>query len=163
MSPGSVSEVDDRAGVPRRHVGYRPLPPTAHRYTATPAPGRLSKRGASAGLAYPLLAPRVFKSRIVTDIDYCLQSIHGRKDDSMMKRTLAIAGTTALILGSTMGAASAAPSDNAKAYGKTAKACVVDVLGLPSLGAAIQAGRTAHPEGKITAKTIVGVAGSHGC
>lgn len=67
----------------------------------------------------------------------------------MIKRAFAVAGATALILGSSMGAASAA----GHGYGKTAKECVA-TLGAPSLGAGIQAGKVAHPGAKMTAKTI---------
>ncbi len=69
----------------------------------------------------------------------------------MIKRAFAVAGATALILGSSMGAASAAGSGNA--YGKNARECVA-ALGVTSLGAGIQAGKAAHPGAKMTAKTI---------
>lgn len=67
----------------------------------------------------------------------------------MIKRALAVAGASALILGTSMGAASAAGN----AYGKEAGTCVA-ALGVPSLGAGIQAGKVAHPGAKMTAKTI---------
>lgn len=69
----------------------------------------------------------------------------------MIKHALAVAGVTVLVLGSSMGAASAANSGNA--YGKDARACVA-ALGATSLGAGIQAGKQAHPGVKMTAKTI---------
>ena len=72
----------------------------------------------------------------------------------MIKRAFAVAGATALILGSSMGAASAAGSGNA--YGKNAQQCVAALEGSPSLGAAIKAGRAAHVGAKMTPQTILG-------
>ena len=69
----------------------------------------------------------------------------------MIKRAFAVAGATTLILGSSMGVASAAGSGNA--WGKKAQECVA-ALDAPSLGAAIQAGKAAHEGAKMTAKTI---------
>lgn len=65
----------------------------------------------------------------------------------MIKRAVAVAGVTAFVLGSSMGAATAAESG--KAYGKVAKDCFES-----SLGASIQSGKMVHPDAKMTAKTI---------
>ena len=67
-----------------------------------------------------------------------------------MKRTLAVLGTTALLMGAGIGVANAGQGN---AYGKVAKECVAE-LGAPSLGQGIQAGKLAHPGAKMTAKTI---------
>jgi hypothetical protein len=70
----------------------------------------------------------------------------------MIKRAVAVAGATVFVLGSSMGAATAA--DHGKAYGKTARACLSAGFGTSSLGAGIQNGKKAHDGAKMTAKTI---------
>ena len=90
-------------------------------------------------------------SRVVSLNSVTVGDPTSKKGLTMIKRAFAVAGATALILGSSMGAASAANSG--KAYGKNAQMCVA-ALDAPSLGAAIQAGKAAHPGAKMTAKTI---------
>ena len=69
----------------------------------------------------------------------------------MLKRIAATAGVAIFVFGAGAGVAQA---DGGHAYGKTAAECVAALPGAPSLGAAIQAGREAHPDAKMTAKTI---------